>query len=123
MSVEELTAQFTVALKRDAPVRGAGGGKGPRNYTTAARGSLPTSLTARGATVKATENVKFGVRGDTLVWKWLFSQEPSLTTKDAIEFADRAGTTRVMRCLHRSEDVAMEGVVWRVHCEEISNED
>ena len=123
MSIDSLTQQLTVSLLRRVVTQGTAGGKGSESYTAAARGSLLTSTTCRGSTMRATENQKLGVRGDRLVWKFLFSVDPQLTTQDMIQFTDNASATRQCRCLHRSEDLDMQGRLFRVLAEDVSSED
>ena len=120
-----------VFLDREETVRKASelileaGGKGADPYSTAQRttDSVPTSITGRIFSLSAKENINFGIRGDRLVWKVLFAADPIVTPEDLLEFTDNNSDTRQIRCLHRSEDLGMQNRLFRVHCEEVSNED
>ncbi len=126
MSIKSFTDQTAITIKRKVTTQGGAGGQGAISYTTAQRTTdgVATSTTAWVTTIKASENIKFGVRSDTLVWKALFATNPVLTSEDLLEFTDNNSTTRSVRCLHRSEDVGGMGLerLWRVHCEEVGNE-
>jgi len=125
MSIDSLTQQTSFSIKRKTTTQGSAGGKGTPTYTTAQRTTdgVPESIMGRGSTMRAKENAAFGVRSDRLVWKLLFATDPVVDTRDVFEFTDNNSTTRQIRCLHRSEDLDMQGKLFRVHCEEVGNED
>lgn len=88
----------TLTIKRASDVRGALGGT-RRTFTIAARGSLPTSIRARGIAMTAKEKIDHGVRAEEFAWKFLVPYQegdPQVDQRDQIEFEYTTGDTRTV---------------------------
>lgn len=57
-----------------------------RNYTAAARGALPKTVTGRAVRLRDSEKLDHGVRGEKKGWKLLTLTNPQITLEDRVEF-------------------------------------
>lgn len=122
MAVITTTMMTHITMKRlDASSQGDAGGQ-VRVYDTANRGTLPTTKLAYIEPMRVMEKVKYGVTGNTTLWKLIFFSNPSLTVQDQVEFTDADGEEHVARVFEKSINVANMSQVWRVVVEEAENQ-
>lgn len=123
MSLAAFCDRDTITIKRLTTSRGTAGSPS-RTYTTAARGSLPSTGIKCWLVELTTgeENREFGVRSDRQVWKILATSDPKITVADQVEFTDQDGNSFVARVINPSMNVAGLSRVYRAIVEEVGNE-
>ncbi len=126
MSIQSRTSRDSVTIKRypSVPTKDAEGGidKANSQATTGNRGTLAASSNCRIQPLSAQERVAFGVRGDTRIWKFLYSTDPSVGMRDLQTFMDNGGTARTARTVEPSRNLDEQGRLWVAIGEEVSNE-
>jgi hypothetical protein len=122
MSLAAFCERDSITIKRLSTTRGTAGGKS-QLFTTAARGSLPTSSNCW--LTELTEGAQMrelGVRSERSVWKILTTSDPKITVADHVEFDDADGVSHEARVTNPSMNVAGLGRVYRTIVEEVGNE-
>lgn len=107
----------TFTIKRLSVTQDAMGGM-VRTYTTAARGTLPTSVKGRACVVREKEKVEYGVRSERAVWKLLTDADPQVTELDQITFDYGDGVTRTLRVLISSYPRSANLAFYKTICDE-----
>lgn len=117
-----LIERDTVTLKR--AVEGAQDSTGGRSttYTTAARGTRPTTWKCRIQPMSIEEETQYGVRGDRQGIKFLGATNPQVGTQDQIEFTDSESVAHTVKILGRERNLDGQGKEFQVNGEEVSNE-
>ena len=120
MSTSQETHEVTI--KRLVPTQGTGGGQ-IRNYTTAARGGLPTKAKCRAIIMSPKEMLAYGSRGDVEGWKFLFfGGDPQITLNDRIEFDFVKDQSETVKVLVPSHARSANARFWRVFGEQDTTE-
>lgn len=110
----------TVTIKRQVITQGPAGGQ-IKTYTTAARGALPTTWKCRAQQMSVEEETRYGVRDDSVGWKFLSGDIPQVDTRDRIEF-ELDSATRVIRVLGRERNWDSQSIGYQVMGEEVFGE-
>lgn len=116
MSLQSLTSVHTLAVTRLAVTKDTTGGQ-VRTYTAAARGSRPTSVTARACLMSDKERSQFGVRGDVAAYKFLTTTDPQIALNDQVEFDYVSGQTELVKIITPSRALHPSGRLWRFYGE------
>lgn len=122
------TQRDTITIKRLSVTQDTSGEGGQiRTYTTAARGSRPTTgFKCRLQQLNSEEKLAYGIKGSSNGWKILASTDPQAGVEDAIEFTDvngnaHGGDSNPVRIIEPSRDIDNQGRVYRAIAEEETN--
>lgn len=110
-----------VTIKRLAVTQGTAGGQ-VRTYTTAARGSSPTTALCRAMIMTPKERVDYGVRASVEGWKFLFPEDPKITLNDRIEFDFVTNQSETVKVLTPSHARSVNARFYRVFGEQDTSE-
>lgn len=121
MSLKSRTARNTITIERLSSTPNDTGGQ-TRTWSTAARGSLPSSIACRIVPLRSDERIAYGVRGSKQVWKFLFSSDPQITVVDRIRFNDPSGVEHIATILETSLDIDFQGRLYRAVGSDSENE-
>lgn len=112
----------TLTIKRNSPTQGVAGGL-VDDYTTAARGSKPTSIKGRAILMNTKEKLEHGVRGDLLGWKFLIPDtDPQIELTDQVTFTYIDGQSHTVEILVQSHARSVDGRFYKAIGQEKSTE-
>lgn len=121
MSLHSLTSRDTITIKRLGATQDSIGAQ-VRTYSTANRGTRPTSAKCRAQMIEADEAIKLGLKGAARSWKFFFSTNPSIDIEDLIEFTDQDSEARIVKVKKPQRNLDGQGRCWLVLGEEVTNE-
>lgn len=121
MSLDALCSRDTATVKRYSITQGDAGGQ-VRTATTAARGSLSTSVTCRIQPLSVDERREFGVRAERAAWKLHTTTNPNLTVEDVVEFTDNDEVSRTADVINPSRNADGQGRLYTTILEEVGNQ-
>lgn len=87
-------------------------------YTTANRGSLPTSVKGRATLMTAEQQIAYGVETSKLGWIFRSETDMQCDTRDIIEFTDDDGTSHTVRVTVKTHKRSSASPVYRTIGEE-----
>lgn len=119
--VFSLLERDTVTIKRLGTTQDAAGGK-VESYTTANRGSLPTSWKCRIQEMAADEAIRYGLSGTERSWKFLGTSNPQIDERDQITFTDSESVAHTVEVVGAQRNPDNQGILFQVNGEEVSNE-
>lgn len=120
MSLQTLCDRDACTIKRLVTTQGTAGGQ-VRSYTTAARGSLPTTSTGRFQIIRADERTEYGVKGNVLAWKHFTTTYPAADVRDQFTFTDDDGVARTARVISPTQNLDGQGRLYLTILEEDTN--
>lgn len=109
---DQLTRDSMSFTDMSAAGQAADGSQTPREYTTAARGSKPTSMVGRVQEMSTEEMVKYGLKGSDTMFLLLFNSDPQLTVASQVSFADVNGVDWNMRVIKPSRPLDNQNRVY-----------
>ena len=121
-SIIRLTSRDTLTLTRQVEGTQTSTGAKSISYTTAGRGSLPTSWVTRADEMTAEEMVKFGVQDRSSVWKFLGATNPSLDVQDRVTWTDQDDVSRTAQIIKPSRNLDGQGRLYMAMGEIVGNE-
>ena len=112
MSILSLCDRFEATLKTQVSVKDEAGGA-TFTWTTAARGSDPTSIDCDMQTMTAEEKSELGITESKTTWAMYTATDPALRTKDLVEWTDNSSIARVCQVINPSFDMAGRNRIWK----------
>lgn len=122
MSIFDQLTRDTMSFT-DMSVTGqaADGSQTPREYTSAARGSKPTTMVGRVQELSTEEVVKYGLKGTDSMFMFLFNSDPQLSVASAVSFTDVNGVDWQLRVIKPSRPIDNQNRVYEAFGQIITN--